>query len=76
MGIVSKMVEKASKEGKLNEGQFKLKPWLANVIMGVLEIVLVAGWLIGGVLSGMALMMDFDFECGCAVRISEKNASR
>lgn len=61
MSIVSKMVEKASKEGKLNEGQFKLKPWLANVIMGVLEIVLVAGWLIGGVLSGMALMMDLDF---------------
>jgi hypothetical protein len=62
MGIVSKMVEKASKEGKLNEGQYNLKPWLANLIMGVLEIVLVIGWLIGGVLSGMSLIMDLDFD--------------
>ena len=62
MSIVNKMVEKASKEGKLTEGQCKLKPWLANVIMGVLEIVLVIGWLIGGVLSGMSLIMDLDFD--------------
>lgn len=61
MSIVSKMVEKASKDGKLNEGQYKFKPWLANVIMGVLEIVLVIGWVIGGVLSGMSLIMDLDF---------------
>ena len=62
MSIVSKMVEKASKEGKLNEGQCTLKPWLANVIMGLLEVVLVIGWLIGGVLSGMSLIMDLDFD--------------
>lgn len=37
------MVEKASKEGKLNEGQYNLKPWLANLIMVVLEVVLVIG---------------------------------
>ena len=29
-----------------NEGQYPLKPWAANVIMGILEVLLVSGWLI------------------------------
>lgn len=62
MAFFNKKVEKASKAGKLNEGQYKFKPWMANLIMGIIELALVIGWLIGGVITGVKSMMTMDGE--------------
>lgn len=60
MGIFSNKVEQASKEGRLNEGQYKFKPWMANVIMFILEFILVMGWLFGGILSAFSIAGNLD----------------
>ena len=62
MCIFNKIVEKSSREGKLNEGQYALKPWLANLIMGILELVLVVGWLFGGLLIGFKISFSLRFD--------------
>lgn len=62
MALFDKKVEKASKQGKLNEGQYGFKPWMANVIMGILELILVIGWFIGGLVVGVGSIMSLDTQ--------------
>lgn len=45
---------------KFNEGQYGLKPWLANVIMGLLEIVMVIVWFLGSFIAGIGAAFSFD----------------
>lgn len=47
---------------KFNEGQYGLKPWLANVIMGLLEIVMVIVWFLGSFLAGIGAVLSFDLN--------------
>jgi len=62
MGLISKLVDKKSQAGKLNEGQYAFKPWMANLIMGILELVLVIVWFLGSLLTGMSAMLSLDIE--------------
>ena len=62
MGLISKMVDKKSQAGKLNEGQYGFKPWMANLIMGILELALVIVWLCGSVLTVISAMLSLDIE--------------
>lgn len=50
------MLEKLFKT--YNEGQYKLKPWLANLIMGVLDFIFVVGWFILSMYIIFSQMMD------------------
>ena len=45
---------------KFNEGQYGLKPWMANVIMGILELVMVVVWFLGSFLGGISAIFSFD----------------
>ena len=47
---------------KFNEGQYGLKPWLANLIMGLLEFILVLIWFLGSLLVGFGAIFSFDIE--------------
>ena len=47
---------------QLNEGQYGMKPWLANLLMGILEFVMVVVWLLGSFLTGLGAIFSFDFE--------------
>jgi hypothetical protein len=47
---------------KLNEGQYGMKPWLANLLMGILEFVMVVVWLLGSFITGLGAIFSFDFE--------------
>lgn len=47
---------------KFNEGQYGLKPWLANLLMGLLELVMVVVWFLGSFLSGLSAIFSFDME--------------
>ena len=62
MGLISKLVDKKSQAGKLNEGQYGFKPWMANLIMGILELGLVIVWFLGSLLTGMSAMLSLDIE--------------
>lgn len=62
MELFDKKVEEASKQGKLNEGQYGFKPWMANVIMGIIEFILLIGWFIGGFITGFDSMMSLDIQ--------------
>lgn len=46
--------------GKFNEGQYCLKPWLANLIMGLLELVMLVAWVLGSFLVGLQHILNFD----------------
>lgn len=45
-----------------NEGQYGLKPWMANVIMGIVELILVLLWLFGSVITGLGAILSFDID--------------
>jgi hypothetical protein len=47
---------------KFNEGQYGFKPWMANVTMGLLEIVMVVVWFLGSLLTGVSAVFSFDFN--------------
>lgn len=47
---------------KFNEGQYGLKPWMANVIMGLLEFAMIIVWLLGSVLTGFTAALSLDIE--------------
>lgn len=47
---------------KFNEGQYAFKPWMANVTMALLEIVMVIVWFLGSLLSGLSAIFSFDIE--------------
>ena len=47
---------------KFNEGQYGFKPWMANLTMGLLEIVMVVVWLLGSFLTGLSAVFSFDFD--------------
>ena len=44
-----------------NEGQYGLKPWAANLIMGILEFILVMGWFFGTLWVYMNAIFELDF---------------
>lgn len=44
-----------------NEGQYALKPWAANLIMGVLEFILIMGWFFGTLWGYMNAIFGLDF---------------
>ena len=46
---------------KFNEGQYAFKPWLANILMGLLEFIMVVVWFLGSMLAGLAAAFSFDF---------------
>lgn len=60
MGLISKLTDKKSQAGKLNEGQYGFKPWMANLIMGLLELVLLVVWFLGSLLSGLSAVFSLD----------------
>ncbi len=43
-----------------NEGQYKLKPWAANLIMGILELVFVLGWFYGCIFIAFQQILNFE----------------
>ena len=45
---------------KFNEGQYGFKPWMANLSMGLLEVVMVIFWLLGSFLGGISAVMSLD----------------
>lgn len=45
---------------KFNEGQYGFKPWMANLTMGLLEVVMVVLWFLGSLLSGLSAMLSLD----------------
>ena len=47
---------------KFNEGQYGLKPWMANLLMGLLEIILVIVWIFGSMLAGLSAIFSLDIE--------------
>lgn len=44
-----------------NEGQYGLKPWAANLIMGILEFFLIFGWFFGTLWGYMNSIIGLDF---------------
>lgn len=44
-----------------NEGQYGLKPWAANLIMGILEFFLLVGWFFGTLWGYMNAIFGLDF---------------
>ena len=49
-------------DSKFNEGQYGLKPWMANILMGLLELVMVVVWLLGSFVSGLSAVFSFDIN--------------
>lgn len=47
---------------KFNEGQYGLKPWIANVIMGVLEFIMILVWFIGSFLTGISAAFSLNVK--------------
>jgi hypothetical protein len=47
---------------KFNEGQYGLKPWLANVIMGLLELIMVIVWVLGSLLTGFTAALSLNIK--------------
>ena len=47
---------------KFNEGQYGFKPWMANLTMGILEIVMVLVWFLGSLLTGISAALSLDIE--------------
>lgn len=45
---------------KFNVGQYGLKPWLANLIMGLLELVMLIFWFVGSLLVGLQTAFSFN----------------
>ena len=56
-----------------NEGQYGLKPWAANLIMGILEFIFVFGWFFGTLWSyansifGLDFIEAFEFLKNCGL---------
>lgn len=49
-----------STNSKFNEGQYGFKPWMANLIMGLLELVMLVVWVLGSFLVGLQHILNFD----------------
>lgn len=49
-------------ENKFNEGQYGLKPWAANLIMGILEFVMLVVWLLGSFVAIIGSVLSFDLD--------------
>ena len=47
---------------KFNEGQYGFKPWMANVLMGLFEVVMVIVWFLGSLLGGLSAVFSFDIS--------------
>lgn len=47
---------------KFNEGQYGFKPWMANLTMGILEIVMVLVCFLGPMLTGISAALSLDIE--------------
>ena len=62
MGFISTLADKKEQQGKLNTGQYGFKPWMANLIMGILEFVFFMGWFIFGFLALFASFFSFDLD--------------
>ena len=62
MGLFSKLADKKSQKGKLNEGQYGFKPWMANLIMGIFELAMVIVWFIGSLWGGISAIFSLDIE--------------
>ena len=45
-----------------NEGQYGLKPWMANLLMGIFEIILVIAWFICSFLVLFSSVLSLDIE--------------
>lgn len=49
-----------SNDSKFNVGQYGFKPWMANVLMGLIELVMVIFWFIGSFLTGLQAMFSLN----------------
>lgn len=49
-------------DSKFNVGQYGFKPWMANLVMGLLEFVLVIVWLLGSFLTGISSVLSLDLK--------------
>ena len=47
---------------KFNEGQYDFKPWMANLLMGLLEVLMLIVWLLGSLLGGLSAMFSFNLD--------------
>ena len=49
-------------DSKFNVGQYGFKPWMANLVMGLLEFVLIIVWFLGSLLTGLSSMLSLDIK--------------
>ena len=51
-----------SHDSKFNVGQYGFKPWMANLLMGLIELVMVIFWFIGSFLAGIQAIFTFNLS--------------